>query len=60
MSSLNNTMEEFEVRVDREECNIVAVSETWFEEEGSWKTGLEGHKMSRRDRKEKIGGGVAI
>ena len=44
MSSLNNTMEEFEVRVDSEQYNIIAVSETWFEEEGSWKTAL-GDKM---------------
>ena len=37
----------------------VSVSETWFNEESNWKTGLEGYKVDRCDRKEKIGGGAA-
>ena len=37
--SLNNKMEEFEAIVDREEYDIVAVSETWFKEESNWRTG---------------------
>ena len=35
------------------------MSETWFEE-SHWKTGLEGDKVHRCDRKYRIGGGVAI
>ena len=36
------------------------MSVTWFEEESNWRTGLEGYKVSRCDRNERIGGGVAI
>ena len=49
-------MEELEAKVDSMEYDIVAVSETWFMEENNWRTGLEGYKVYRSDRKEKIGG----
>ena len=52
--SLNNKMEELEAKVDCEEYDIVAVSETWFKEESSWRTGIEGYKVYRCDRKERI------
>ena len=58
--SLNNKMEELEAKVDSEEYDIVAVSETWFKEESSWRTGIEGYKVYRCDRKERIGVEVAI
>ncbi len=57
--SLNNKMEELEAKVDSEEYDIVAVSETWLKE-NNWRTGLEGYKVYRCDRKERIGGGAAI
>ena len=53
-----NKMEELEAKVDSEEYDVVAVSETWFKE-SNWRTGLEGYKVYRCDR-ERIGGGVAI
>ena len=49
-----------ESKVDSEEYNIVAVSETWFNEESNWRTGLESYKVYRCGRKERIGGGLAI
>ena len=58
--SLNNNMEELEGKVDNEEYDIVAMSETWFKEESNWRTGLEGYKVYQCDRKERIGGGGAI
>ena len=58
--SLNHKMEELEAKVDGEEYDIVVVSETWFKEESNWRTGLEGSKEYRFDRKERRGGGVAI
>ena len=36
------------------------MSETWFKEESNWRTGLEGSKEYRFDRKERRGGGIAI
>ena len=48
-------MEELEAEVDSEEYDIVAVSETWFKEESNWRTGFEGYKVYRCDRKERIG-----
>ena len=58
--SLKNKMEELEAKVDKEEYNIVAVSETWFKEESNWRTRLESYKVYRCDRKEGIGGGGVI
>ena len=58
--SLNNKMEEFEAKVTNEEYDIVAVSETWLKENSNRRTGLEGYKEYRCDRKERIRGGVAI
>ena len=43
--SFNNKMEELEDKIDSEEYDIVAVSETWFKEENNWRTGLEGYKV---------------
>ena len=43
--SFNNKMEDLEAKVDSEEYDIVAVSETWFQEDSNWKTGLEGFKV---------------
>ena len=54
--SLNNMMEELEDKVDSEEYDIVAVSETWFKEKSNWRTGLEGSNVYRCDRKERRGG----
>ena len=45
-----------EAKVENEEYNLVAVSEKWFKEESNWRTGLEGYKVCRCDRKERIGG----
>ena len=58
--SLNNKMDELEAKIDSEVYDRVAVSETRFKEESNWRTGLEGYKVYRCDRKERIGGGVAI
>ena len=49
--SLNNKMEELDAKVDSEEYDGVAVSETWFKEESNWRTGLEGYKVYRCDRR---------
>ena len=54
--SLNHKIEELEAKVDHEEYEIVVVSETWFKEESNWRTGLEGSKVYRCDRKERRGG----
>ena len=40
--------------------SVFAVSETWFNEESNWRTGLKGFKVDLCGRKEKIGGGLAI
>ena len=37
--SLNNEMEELDAKMDSEEYDGVAVSETWFMEESNWRTG---------------------
>ena len=49
--SLNNKMEELEAKVYSEEYDIVAVSVTWFKEENNWRTGLEGYKVYRCERR---------
>ena len=38
----------------------VAVSETWFSEQSNLRTGIQGYRVYRYDRKEKKEGGVGI
>ncbi|PKU40959.1 hypothetical protein llap_8745 [Limosa lapponica baueri] len=40
--------------------DIVAITETWWDESYNWSVGIEGYKLFRRDRRGRRGGGVAL
>ncbi|RMC22458.1 hypothetical protein DUI87_00772 [Hirundo rustica rustica] len=44
----------------QQSCDVVAITETWWDESHGWSTALCGYKLFRRDRKGRRGGGVAL
>jgi len=38
----------------------VALTETWWDESHDWSAAIDGHRMFRRDRRGKRGGGIAL
>src|SRR5664279_886327 len=57
--SLESKFEEFKVRISS--CDIVAVTETWFNDEiTDAEVAVAGFNMYRKDRKGRRGGGVVI
>ncbi|TRZ10607.1 hypothetical protein HGM15179_016504 [Zosterops borbonicus] len=58
--SMGNKQEELEVIVQQQNYDVVAITETWWDDSHSWSTALDGYKLFRRDRKGRRGGGVAL
>ncbi|RMC06534.1 hypothetical protein DUI87_15971 [Hirundo rustica rustica] len=58
--SMGNIQEELEAMVQQQSYDVVAITETWWDESHSWSTALDGYKLFRRDRKGRRGGGVAL
>ncbi|RMB92461.1 hypothetical protein DUI87_31103 [Hirundo rustica rustica] len=52
--------EELEAMVQQQSCDVVAITETWWDESRGWSTARDGYKLFRRDRKGQRGGGVAL
>ncbi|RMB97132.1 hypothetical protein DUI87_26416 [Hirundo rustica rustica] len=46
--------------VQQQSCDVVAITETWWDESHSWSTALNGYKLFRRDRQGRRGGGMAL
>ncbi|RMC12608.1 hypothetical protein DUI87_10130 [Hirundo rustica rustica] len=57
---MGNKQEELEAMVQQQSCDVVAITETWWDESHSWTTALDGYKLFRRDRKGRRGGEVAL
>ncbi|RMC14066.1 hypothetical protein DUI87_09153 [Hirundo rustica rustica] len=57
---MGNKQEEMEAMVQQQSCDVVAVTETWWDDSNSWSTALNGYKLFRRDRQGRRGGGVAV
>ncbi|TRZ10882.1 hypothetical protein HGM15179_016231 [Zosterops borbonicus] len=58
--SMGNKQEELEVMVQQQSYDVVAITETWWNDSCSWSTALNGYRLFRRDRKGRRGGGVAL
>ncbi|RMC09822.1 hypothetical protein DUI87_13609 [Hirundo rustica rustica] len=58
--SMGNKQEELEAMVQQQRYDVVAITETWWDDSHSWSTALDGYRLFRRDRKGKRGGGVAL
>ncbi|RMC13313.1 hypothetical protein DUI87_10848 [Hirundo rustica rustica] len=60
MYSNGNEQEELEAMARQQSYDIVAITETWWDDSHGWSTALDGYKLCRRDRKGGRGGGVAL
>ncbi|PKU29771.1 rna-directed dna polymerase from mobile element jockey-like [Limosa lapponica baueri] len=57
--SIGNKQEELEATMLLERYDIVAITETWWDESYNWSVAIEGYKLFRRDRQRRRGGSVA-
>ncbi|KAK4816199.1 hypothetical protein QYF61_012664 [Mycteria americana] len=58
--SMGNKQEELEAIVHQENYDIVAITETWWDDLHNWSVAMDGDKLFRRDRQGRRGGGVAL
>ena len=57
---MGNKEEEWEAIVQLENCDIVAITETWWDDLHNWSAAMDGYKLFRRARQGRRGGGVAL
>jgi len=57
---MDNKQEELEATKLLESCNLVAISETWWNESRDWSTAIQGYRLFRRDRRGTRSRGVAL
>ncbi|KAK4823371.1 hypothetical protein QYF61_001719 [Mycteria americana] len=58
--STGNKQEDLEAIVQQENYDIVAITETWWDDSHNWSAAMDGYKLFRRDRQGRRGGGVAL
>ncbi|KAM9590859.1 uncharacterized protein ACIBXB_005907 [Morphnus guianensis] len=58
--SMGNKQEEQEAIVQQDRYDLVAITETWWDDSHDWSAAMDGYKLFRRDRQGKRGGGVAL
>ena len=58
--SMGNKQEELEAIVLLESYDLIAITETWWDESHDWNVALDGYGLFRRDRRERRGRGVAL
>ncbi|PKU29350.1 mitochondrial fission process protein 1 [Limosa lapponica baueri] len=58
--SMGNKQDELEAIVQQDSYNVVAITETWWDDGHDWNAAMDGYKLFRRDRQGRRGGGVAL
>ncbi|KAK4830434.1 hypothetical protein QYF61_011142 [Mycteria americana] len=58
--SMGNKQEELEAIVQQENYDIVAITETWWDDSHNWSAAMDGYKLLRSDRQGRRGSGVAL
>jgi len=58
--SMGNKQEELEAILQQDSCDLVAITETWWDDSHDWSAAMDGYKLFRRDRRGRRGGGVAL
>ncbi|KAK4816911.1 LOW QUALITY PROTEIN: hypothetical protein QYF61_024921 [Mycteria americana] len=58
--STGNKQEDLEAIVHQENYDMVAITETWWDDLHNWSAAMDGYKLFRRDRRGRRGGGVAL
>ncbi|KAJ7402178.1 mitochondrial fission process protein 1 [Pitangus sulphuratus] len=55
-----NNFKGLEAIMQQESYNVIAITETWWDDSHDWSAAMDGHKLFRRDRHGWRGGGVAL
>ncbi|PKU34080.1 mitochondrial fission process protein 1 [Limosa lapponica baueri] len=58
--NMGNKQEELEAIVQQESCDVVAITETWWDDSHDCSAAMDGYKLFRRDRQGRRGGGMAL
>ena len=58
--SLSNKQDELETVMHLESYDLVAITETWWDDSHNWNTTIDEYQLFRRDRRGRKGGGVAL
>lgn len=58
--SMVKKQEELKTMIYLENYDLVAITETWWDESHDWHTVIEGYRLFRKDRKGRRRGGVAL
>ncbi|KAK4828050.1 hypothetical protein QYF61_023088 [Mycteria americana] len=58
--SMGKKQEKLEATVHQENYDMVAITETWWDDSHNWSAAMDGYKLFRRDRQGRRGGGVAL
>ena len=59
-SSMGNKQEELETMAQLGKYDLIAITETWWDESHSWNTLIEDYRLFRRNRQGRSGGGIAL
>ncbi|KAJ7414527.1 hypothetical protein BTVI_40948 [Pitangus sulphuratus] len=59
-SSVGNKQKELGAIAQQESCDVVAITETWWDDSHDWSAAMDGYKLFRKDRQGRRGGGVAL
>ena len=57
---MGNKQEEMEAIVQQDRYDLVAITETWWDDSHDWSAAMDGYKLFRRNRQGRTGGGVAF
>ena len=58
--SMGNKQEELEAIARQENYDVVAITETWWDDSHNWSAAMDGYKLFRKGRQGRRGGGVAL
>ncbi|PKU42004.1 mitochondrial fission process protein 1 [Limosa lapponica baueri] len=58
--SMGNKQDELEAIVRQDSNDIVAITETWWDDSHDWNAAMNGYKLFRRNSQGRRGGGVAL
>ncbi|XP_054058617.1 UPF0462 protein C4orf33 homolog isoform X2 [Rissa tridactyla] len=58
--SMGNKRDELEAIAQQDSYDVVAITETWWDDCHDWNAAMNGYKLFRRDRQGRRGGGVSL
>ncbi|KAJ7408007.1 mitochondrial fission process protein 1 [Pitangus sulphuratus] len=59
-SSMGNKEEELEATMQQESCDVVTITEMWWDDSHDWSAAMGGYRLFRRYRQSRRGGGVTL